>query len=424
MPSPGCTARRRSRRRRLGAPAARHRPQRDDQRRPERGVEEDEGHEGDPDAACVRDRIRGPHDVVDDPRLASDLRHDPAALERDDRGDAGDGGRAEEPARLREVPPPPPRDPEPEGKQDQQRADPDHRVERPVEHGVERGAVGGRDGIEPCHLRARAPADEERVEPGNPDPALDAARGAPAEDVLGDVGRGRLHAFHRGELDRLILGDRAGRCVTDRELDRRRDAGDRQRDQQPEAMEAVAPAAQHPDGVDRRDQEPGDEIRRQDHVRDLVGDRRVEDHLPRVDGGDLAGRRREPLRLVHPRVHRHDRIGAAEARDHDRDTRPEVRPRREVLPAEDVDRDEDRLEEEEDALDREQHPEHPAEPPRERGPQEAELEREHRAGDRSDREGHRHRLRPPLRQPQRIRVVAAQAAVVRDQHHRRKRHTE
>ena len=51
---------------------------------------------------------------------------------------------------------------------------------------------------------------------------------------------------------------------------------------------AVAPPAQHPDGVDRRDQEARDEVRGQDHVRHLVRDRRVEDHLQRLDRGHLA----------------------------------------------------------------------------------------------------------------------------------------
>ena len=62
----------------------------------------------------------------------------------------------------------------------------------------------------------------------------------------------------------------------------RRDARDRQRDQQAEAVVAVAPPAQHPDGVDRRDQEARDEVRGEDHVRHLVRHRRVEDHLQRL----------------------------------------------------------------------------------------------------------------------------------------------
>ena len=245
--------------------------------------------------------------------------------------------------------------------------------------------------------------------------------GAPAVDVLGDVcGRG-LHAFHSRELDRLVLRDRTRGGVADDELDRRGDTGDRQRDQQPQTMDAVAPAAQHPDRVDRGDQEPCDQIRREDHVRNLVRHRRVEDHLPHVDRSDVARRRREPLRLVHPRVHGDDRERAPEARDHDRHAGPEVRPRREVLPAEDVDRDEDRLEEEEDPLHREQHAEHLSEPPGERRPEQPELEGEDGPGHRADRERHRHRLRPALREPQRVRIVAAQAPVVGDQHHRRQR---
>ena len=189
-------------------------------------------------------------------------------------------------------------------------------------------------------------------------------------------------------------------------------------------MQAVTPAPQHPDRVDRRDEEPGHEIGRQDHVRNLVGHRRVEDHLPRLDRGDVARCRREPLWLVHPRVHRHDRERAPEARDHHRHPRPEVRPRGKVLPAEDVDREEDRLEEEEDPLDREQHPEHLAEAPRERRPEEPELEREHGPRHGTDRERHRRHLRPPLRQPQRVRVVPSQPQVIRDQHQRREAHAQ
>ena len=189
-------------------------------------------------------------------------------------------------------------------------------------------------------------------------------------------------------------------------------------------MDAVAPAAEHPDRVDGGDQEPRDQIRRQDHVRNLVGHRRIEDHLRNVDRSHVARRRRVPLRLVHPRVHCHNRERTAEACDHDRHARPEVGPRRKALPAEDVDRDEDRLEEEEDALDREQHTEHPPETPGERRQEQPELEREDGPGHGADRERHRHRLRPALREPQRVGIVTTQAPVVRDQHHRRQRHTQ
>jgi hypothetical protein len=132
----------------------------------------------------------------------------------------------------------------------------------------------------------------------------------------------------------------------------------------------------------------------------------------------------EALRLVHPRVDRDDREGAADAGDHDRHAGPEVRPRREPVPAEDVDRDEDRLEEEADPLDREQDAEHLAEAAGELGPQQPELERDHGAGDRADRERHRDHLRPAPREQQRVGVVVAEAAVVGDQHDRRERHAQ
>ena len=293
-----------------------------------------------------------------------------------------------------------------------------------MQHRVRRRSVVRRNGVESGHLSARTPTDQERVESRNPDPALDAARRAPPEDVLRDVRRGRLHAFHRRELDRLVRGDRASGRVADHELDRRCDAGDRERDQEAESVDAVTTAAQHPDRVDRRHDEPGDQVRRQDHVGHFVGHRGVEDHLERLHRSDVARRRREALRLVHPRVHGDDREGTPETRDHDRHARPEVLPRRQSLPAEDVDGDEDRLEEEEDALDPEQQAEDLAEAPRERRPEQSELERQHGPGDGADGERHRHRLRPALRQPERVRIVVAKTAVIRDQHHRRKRHPE
>ena len=177
-------------------------------------------------------------------------------------------------------------------------------------------------------LRVGAEAHEPRVEARDPDPALDAVRRAAAEDVLGDVRVGLLHALHRRELDRLVLGDRTSGGVAHRQLDRRRDAGDRQRDQQSEPVMAVAPPAQHAHRVDGRDQEAGDHVRGEDHVRDLVGHRRVEDHLQRLDVGDLAAGERVALRLVHPRVDGDHRERAPESRDRYRDAGPEVRPSR------------------------------------------------------------------------------------------------
>ena len=96
-----------------------------------------------------------------------------------------------------------------------------------------------------------------------------------------------------------------------------------------------------------------------------------------------------------------------------------MRPAAEPLPAVDVDREEDRLGEEEDALDREGDPEGVAEALHEARPEQAELEAEHGAGDGADGEGHRHRLRPAPRQPHRVLVAALQAEVVGGEDDRR-----
>ena len=83
---------------------------------------------------------------------------------------------------------------------------------------------------------------------------------------------GLLNALHRGELDRLVLGDRAGGGVAHAQLDRRRDRRQRQGDQEAEAVMAIAPAAKHAHRVDGGHEESRDHVRREDHVRRLVGD--------------------------------------------------------------------------------------------------------------------------------------------------------
>ncbi len=403
----------------LGSPAARHRPQDEHRRHSQCGVQGQRRGEGEPDAAGAGDGVLGAHHLVHHPRLATNLGDDPAALEGDDRRDAGDGRGAQEPARARDVATAPPRKAEPGSQADQHHADAHHRVECQVEQRVRRWAISGRDRVQPGDLGVRVPVDQERVQAIDPDCALDAVLGADSAEVLGHVPVGRLHALHGGELDRLVVGDRPGGGVAHQELEGRRDRRHGERDQQAETVVAVAPSPQHPDGVDGRDQKARHQVGGQDHVRDLVGDRGVEDDLQRLDVGDLPVDEREPLRLIHPGVGGDHGEGAAEPGDHDRNARPEVRPAREPLPAVDVDRDEDRLHEEEDPLDREQDPEHAAEAPRELGPQEPELERQHGAGDGAHREGHRRDLRPALRELQCVGVVAAKSDVVGDQHDRR-----
>ena len=93
--------------------------------------------------------------------------------------------------------------------------------------------------------------------------------------------------------------------------------------------------------------------------------------------------------------------------------------RREPVPAVDVDRDEDRLQEEEDPLDRERDPEGVAESAREPRPQQPQLEREDRPADGADGDQHRDRLRPVAGETRGLLVVSLAASVLGDQHHRR-----
>ena len=245
----------------------------------------------DPDAVGLGDGVLGAHHVVDDPRLAADLGDDPARTRAPRRSATPDTATGAQEPRVC-------------GRSRRR-----HHDERRTRARARSAAcrcrpwcrtpgggsccAGGRSsgGTEsspddracPC---SRPTRNEAR--PGISIPPLTPSGGAAPEEVLRHVRRGLLHALHRGELDRLVLGDRPRRGVADRELDRRGDAGDGERDQKPEAVVAVAPAAQHPHGVDRGDEEPGDEVRREDHVRDLVRHGRVEDHLQRID----VGRRR------------------------------------------------------------------------------------------------------------------------------------
>ncbi len=407
------------------APALRHPPQDQHGDHAERHVEQEGEDEGAPDAVRVGHRFRGSHVLVDDPRLAPDLGHDPARPEGEDRPHAGDRDHFEEPRGLRDVAFFEPGPAEPDDEQHQRRADPDHRVEGEVDEGVVRRPFVVGDRVQPGHLGARAEADQQRVEVGDPDRELDPARRADPAQVLGLVAAGFLDALHRRELGGLVVGDFAGRGVADQELERGGDAGDRQRDDQAEPVEAVAAPFQHPDRVDRCDQEADHHVGGEDHVRHLVGRRVVEEDLDRFHFGDLARRvEAEALRLVHPGVGRDHREGAADPGDEHRHARPEVGPGREPLPSVDVDREEDRLEEEEEPLDPEGDAEGGAEAFHEVRPEQAELEGEDGAGDGADGEGDRHRLRPALGQLQRVVVFLLQPDVVGDEDRRRQRHPE
>ena len=239
------------------------------------------------------------------------------------------------------------------------------------------------------------------------------------------MGPGLLDPLDRRELHRLLSDHHPGDLVADDQLHRREDRRDRERDQEPEAVVAVVAAPQHADRVDAGDEEARSEIGSDDHVGELPREGRREDRRPDVDVlGKPVGSECEALRGVQPRVGGDDAGSAEHRHERDRHSRPEVRSGAEPVPAVDVDGDEDRLEEERARFDVEPQAEHVAELAHEAGPEEPELERQHRAGDRADGEGHRHDLRPATGQEQRDVVPLAHAAPVRDQCDGRERHAE
>ena len=108
-----------------------------------------------------------------------------------------------------------------------------------------------------------------------------------------------------------------------------------------------------------------------------------------------------------------------DAGDHDRDAAEDVDLRRQAVPAVDVDGDEDRLDEEREALQAEGEAEDVAEGGHELGPQQAELEGQDRAGHDPDGEQDDHRVRPALGECAVERVAGAKPESLEEQHHRR-----
>ena len=143
------------------------------------------------------------------------------------------------------------------------------------------------------------------------------------------------------------------------------------------------------------------------------------------DVRDLAvGADVKPVRIVHPAVDGDHRTSSRESRRGDDEAAQEVRPRRQPVPAVDVDRDEDRLDEEREALDREGEAEDLAPTLHELRPQQAELEREDRAGDDADREEDQHHLRPALGERLVDRVAGPQVQPLHEEDDRRERDPE
>ena len=89
---------------------------------PEPDVEGGDEQERDPHAGVAGGGVLDLHQVVDDPRLAADLGHDPAGLHRDHRRHPGARGQEQEQLGAGEPPPEDPRQPVPRREQEQQGA--------------------------------------------------------------------------------------------------------------------------------------------------------------------------------------------------------------------------------------------------------------------------------------------------------------
>ena len=139
--------------------------------------------------------------------------------------------------------------------------------------------------------------------------------------------------------------------------------------------------------------------------------------------GDAVGER-ESRGLIHPAIDGDDEERSRDARDHHRDAGCEVEPGGQPVPPVGVDGDEDRLDEERDALEGEAEPEHVPERGHEARPQQAELEAEDRARDHAEREEREHHLRPAAGEHAEQGIAGPQVAPLREQDHRGERDPE
>ena len=257
---------------------------------------------------------------------------------------------------------------------------------------------------------------EQRQQPGDVDAPDDRVPVVPAEQVLGGAPGGLCQAFHRGELDRLVGRDVAGRPVADDHLQRRGDARGGHRDAERRPLVAAAAAPQERPGVGAGEQEAGHDVGGEVHVRVLAVEHRVgEQRLPWVHVGRPAVGQGEPGRVVHPGVDGDDEERAGDAGDRDREAGQEVRPRREPVPAVGVDADEDGFEEEREALEREAEAEHVPEVLHPHRPQQPEFERQDRAGDDAHGEQREHDPRPASGERAVELVAGSQVAVFGDE---------
>ncbi len=159
--------------------------------------------------------------------------------------------------------------------------------------------------------------------------------------------------------------------------------------------------------------------RGQGHVQRLLERGGVQHGRDGIDVGDLAADDLESGRRVHPRIGGHHEDSRGHPAQGHRHSGPDVRQRRDPVPAVEIDPEEDGLGEEGKALQRERHPDDPAGVLHELRPQQDQLEGQHRSRDGADREQDRGPFRPPLGQLEIDPVAGLLPTPLRDDHQHR-----
>src|SRR5580765_624651 len=182
--------------------------------RAEEAVERGEAEERYDEARHRCHRVGRPEHAVDDPGLPPDLRHRPPRLDGDEPHRRREREGAEEPGAGAQVPAPECQRTGPDANQRHEGAEADHELEGRMDDRDVR-PVRARDLIQSLHLGVEVVEREEREPAGNPEgvPGLAGGHVGPAADHERHPPPGLEVRLHRGELGRLVLGDRAGTQV-------------------------------------------------------------------------------------------------------------------------------------------------------------------------------------------------------------------
>ena len=204
-------------------------------------------------------------------------------------------------------------------------------------------------------------------------------------------------ALDGSELGRLMLHGVEPVLIADQRLDGRGDEKHPHRHRQHGADPRVVPSAQQLPGRRAGDHERRGDVRRDDGVRETVGEGGIEDDAQPIDGHDAAVDDLVTLGRVHPTVRREDPCRRDERTDCHCQRRHEVQAGTDTITSEQHDAEEASLKEERRKhLVCEQRPRHPAGKTREIAPVGAELVGHHQARDHPHAKRHRKHLDPEL----------------------------